>query len=214
MNTNLIKEYTTLLRELSDLRLTRFPEKLLPASKDQIKKEIEQQSVTNTEHFNWAELSDSLNMFQSDIGDSGGFVVSLTASPFGISIVYAIWIAFRGASWLWIPASLALFVGATIMLFMSLLNDKSSFKVNLLLSFLHSMLGLLTFCCNWAIFARLFFLSGFYGLYTSAIKTFSLTGIVLSLISICFGFHYAKVSNRLYYFLFTNRYDGTSYSHP
>jgi hypothetical protein len=204
MANDLVKQYTQLLEELSGLRMARFPGKILPASKDEIKIEIDRRAATGIDNLKWDEMGHSLGMFVSDHSQTGNFIANLTVEPFFISILYSIWIAFHGASLLWILASVLSFLGACFSLYLSLTSNNHSFGRALLLSFINFV----TYGNYLAIFARLVIYSGFYEIYISTIKAFSLIGLILSLFALYFGRHYTKGMNRIYYFLFTNNYVG------
>ncbi|HEY0321150.1 MAG TPA: hypothetical protein VGC66_09370 [Pyrinomonadaceae bacterium] len=203
MKNVLIKNYIELLKEASEIRMVKLPEILLPAPKDKLRREIELEIKKDPEQESSYYLLGALDLFSHKAHESL-LASKLAIVPFLISFFYVIWIVFHGAPWLWLLNPVVIEVGAMFSLMLKMLGKERNFGQILLVE----AIAVITFSCYSAIFIRLVFYSGFYGLYTSTIKEFSLWNLGLSLLAIFFGWHYSKAINKLHYFLFTNKYMG------
>lgn len=236
MKSTLIAQYIRLLRELSEIRASRFPEILLPASKEHLRLEIQEldkQGFTTQleksldppellfasrkkirleaqrldEQNVKAELENSLDMFSPDPYVATTLASTLITPPFAISLIYSLWIAFHGAHWTWVIASIPiLLLPASLCLAALFIGKKLTFIKQLVLE-LGKFVG---FGCHTAIAVRLFGYSGLVGLYDSTFQQFNFFELILSLLALFTGFHFIKQGNRLYYFLNTNKYKGLS----
>lgn len=209
----LIEKHVKLFRKLSgqgggiSLRLHRWPESVLPAPKSEIKSEIEKEMEKGDGCYPNDVLQgaiETLGLFESGQEPKVQFKGRILTIPFFISLVYTIWIAAHGSSWLWVLLPVIFFVGVSWSLSILMTPKKRNFGRTLLLEFFRFAV-LISYAGVWI---RLVCYSGLYGIYTSTIKGFSLGHLLGSLFILFVGYFFSRYLNTMHYFVFNNEYKG------
>jgi hypothetical protein len=198
-DSRLIKKYGKLLRELAGLRLREFPQALLPAPKKTIEETLTAQMKENSEEKRItlrAALS-TLGSFVETPGVVSDFVAHLITRPTVVTLVYTVWLGFRSESWLWTVniALIPLAAGGVLAW-----RYEVGVPRNFLKRLVYVLLEIVAIGSLTIVTLKLAFLSGFWGLFQSIGKTDWL-GIMLALAAIFLGYHMAKYTNRIFFFL-------------
>lgn len=198
---HIINIYTKLVLELYKVAkdLKSVPQRLLPASKVEIKGILQYSKISNKDTF--VKL---LDHFDSELGTISDFLAQLTANPSILMLMYSVWILFHGASWLWVCLSIWGFVGVSSSLAMLLLYkfEKFRFFKRLLQSILFEFLRSTGFFAFAALWLRLVTYSGIYGIYKATSLKFEFWSLLFSLISLVIAYFYSKQLNSIYFFIF------------
>lgn len=188
-----------MLKELSGLRESSYPEVVLPAPKSVIRDEINSELEKNPAQDYLLNLEATLNLFTEKASTTRLTAVLIT-TPFLISLLFTILIVIQGASWLWLLIPIPFVICAAIALEMRMYIGRKNFGAILL----EELLKFIAFGLTILIFYRLVLYSAFYGLYASTIENFSIVGILSAFAALVAGGYFTRAANRLYYFLFVS----------
>ncbi len=180
LNQEVIARYKRLLMKLGAINYERSaPDLLLPASKDEIARAVSSAAgLTLTER---EPLLRALDLFDSKPRTLHLFCAQLVARPGATGLIYGVAIVVAGgASWLWIVAALLAVIGGFVVAapMLILLDPERRFALSRkyahfgrlkrhLLRFGLNLAGIVALACSVALWFRMVFYSGLYGLYVA-----------------------------------------------
>jgi hypothetical protein len=197
VDSRLTKKYLRILRELSGLRLSKFPEEVLPAQKQAIQKALTSRIEENPKEVEMLEAAISaLDLFEEKSPVASDFIARLITRPSVITLIYTVWLGLRGESWLWtISVGLIPLTSGASLLWRIAGRPKSFFKL-----LVYSLLEGVALGSIGVVTIKLAFLSGAWGLIQSAVKV-DFVGILFGLIALFLGYHMCRYTVRLFFFL-------------
>jgi hypothetical protein len=196
-NGRLRKRYISLLHELVKLRLSKFPEELLPAPKETISQTLTEIMMENPEEVEGLKYAITrLDSFESKSGAGSDFIAKLITVPILITLIYTIWLGFRSESWLWtiFIVLIPLTVGG-IFIWRIIGKPKNS-----LILLVYLLLETIALGSVSVVAIKLAFHSGFWGII-QLFSNFSWSGLCFALIAIFLGYFMCSYVNKIFFFL-------------
>ncbi len=204
-NQDVIARYTRLLMELGAIKYERSaPDLLLPASKDEIARAVSSAAgLTLTER---EPLLRALDLFDSEPRTLHLFCARLVARPGATSLIYAVAIVVAGgASWLWIVAALVAVIGGFLVAAPTLILLDLERRFDLSRKYAHfgrlkqhllrfglNLAAIVALACWVAIWFRMVFYSGLYGLYVATLGRPHFVGLTQAFLALLMSYLFAR----------------------
>ncbi len=205
LNQEVIARYKRLLMKLGAIKYERSaPDLLLPASKDEIARAVTSAAgLTLTER---EPLLRALDLFDSEPRTLHLFCAQLVARPGATALIYAAAIVVAGgASWLWIVAALLAVTGGFLLTAPTLILLDPQHRFDLSRKYAHfgrlkqhllrfglNLAGIVALGCWAAIWFRMVFYSGLYGLYVATLDRPHLVGLTQAFLALLMSYLFAR----------------------